>query len=314
MRRLVAFLVMAALLGACGGTDTGLRDEGAVAIGNDAVVSPAEAAVDGGSGPAIPTPAPGVAIVYFLRYDEPEPTRRAMPLGESVVEAGVNQLLAGPSTAERSLHYATAIPEDARLIGLSVRNRTAIVDLSALPDPDENGGSEALLALYQVVYTVTASGGVEAVQVRVNGRPYGLSTITGGSGALEPPLTRADLSFVVAADTLPGSFGCAIAKDEPAPATPTLAVQRPRDGANVAGMLQVRGRLGGPGGPIVIRILQDEIEVTNRIVDEVCRGRFSASLPIPRTLEGPVVVVISAPGAEDVPTLEVRRAVVIAGS
>ncbi len=307
-------LGLAAALAGCGGTDTGLRDEGAVAIGNDAVVSPAEAAVDGGDGPAIPTPAPGVSIVYFLRFDDPAPTRRTVASEETVAETGLKQLLAGPSTAERSLHYATAIPPRARLIAFAVRNRTAIVDLTALPDATEAGGAEALLALYQIVYTVTAGGGIEAVQVRVDGRPYGLNTITGGSSALEPPLTRADLSFVVAADTLPGSIGCALAKDEPAPDRASLVVRRPRGGTVVGDVLQIRGALTGPGGPIVIRILQDEIEVTNRVIDETCRGPFSASLPTPRTLEGLVEVVVTAPGAKGAPTLEERRAIVIAGS
>ena len=55
-------------------------------------------------------------------------------------------------------------------------NRTAIVDLSQLP----GSGNDALLSLYQVVYTVTASGSIDAVQLRVAGRPYGLGTLSGG--------------------------------------------------------------------------------------------------------------------------------------
>lgn len=309
--RVLLVIALGLALAGCGSADTGLRDEGSAAAGEDAVVSPAEAAVDGGRKPEIPAPAPGVAIVYLLRYDDPAPTRRAVPTGMGIAEAGINALLDGPTPAERSLHYASAIPAEARLNGFSVRNRTAIVDVSALPLE----GPDALLALYQIVYTVTAGGGIDAVQVRVDGRPYGLGSITGGSSALEPPLTRADLSFVVASDTRPGSSGCAVAKDEEAiAASPAIRLSRPADGARVEGTLKIRGTLTGPGGPIVIRILQDEVEVANRIIEERCRGAFAATLPIPRTLTGPALVVVASPAEGDRPGTEVRRAIAVAAA
>ncbi len=310
MRRLVGLFALAALLAGCGSAETGLRDEGSVA-GDDAVVSPAEAAVDGGRKPEIPAPAPGVAIVYLLRYDEPAATRRAVPTGLSLPEAGVNALLDGPTAAERSLHYASAIPADARLNGFSIRNRTGIVDVSELPTE----GPDALLALYQLVYTVTAGGTVEAVQVRVDGRPYGIGSITGGSSALEPPLTRADLSFVVAADTRPGSSGCAIAKEGKAGVgPPELRLTSPGEGVRIDGSLKIRGAITGPGGPIVIRILQDEVEVANRIIEETCRGAFAATLPIPRTLQGAATVIVGSPAEGDRAAVEVRRAIVVAAA
>lgn len=310
-RRLLLLAAFALVLAGCGSADTGLRDEGSAAAGDDAVVSPAEAAVDGGRKPEIPAPAPGVAIVYLLRYDDPEPTRRAVPTGMGVAEAGINALLDGPTTAERALHYASAIPADARLNGFSVRNRTAIVDISELPTE----GPDALLALYQIVYTVTAGGGVDAVQVRLDGRPYGLGSITGGSSALEPPLTRADLSFVVATDTRPGSSGCAVAKDDAGGVgPPEVRLTSPGEGARVEDTLKIRGALSGPGGPIVIRILQDETEVANRIIEERCRGAFAATLPIPRTLQGPALLIVASPAEGDRPAAEIRRAITVAAA
>jgi len=210
---------------------------------------------------------------------------------------------------------STVVPPQPGM-SISQDGRTAVVDLSALPDPDTDGDEEALLALYQVVYTVTAGGGIDAVRVRVDGRPYGLSALTGDPDALEPPLTRADLSFVVGAEAQRGSSGCAVAKDDAAPfaGEPALELLRPQDGAVVEETLQVRGRLRSEGGPIVIRLVQDGLEVANRIIDQPCRGAFAASIPVPRTLTGPVELVVSTPATETAPALEARRVVEIAGA
>lgn len=305
-------LAIVFVVSGCGSLDSGIRDEGGAAIGDEAVVSPAASVVAAGQS-TTPAPAPGMVIVYFLRYDEPRPTHRSVSSGLSGVETSLQQLLLGPSSAERSLSYSTAIPERATLLALSVVDRVAIVDLSELPVAKDDRDQEALLALYQVVYTVTAGGGVDAAMIRVKGRPYGLASITGGSSESEPPLTRADLSFVVATESLPGSTGCAVVQDPAVPFVdePLLDVTRPLDGAIVRTTIQVRGRVLSTGGPIVIRILQDGIEVTHRIIDENCRGKFSASLPVPRALAGEAVLDVSAQNVEGTVTMQVRRTVTI---
>lgn len=315
MRALLLVLAATFLLTACGTASTNVRDEGAAAIGDKAIVSPA-AAVGEDTAAAVPsTPSPGAAFVYLLRYDQPEPTRRSIPTDLSVAEGSLRALLEGPSLAERVLHYSSAIPEGSRLLGYSVLNRTAIVDLSKLPPISADAPSESLLALYQIVYTVTASDSIEAVQVRQDGRPYGLNAVAGGSSALEPPLTRADLSFVIDAITLPGSSGCAVAKKDAPPfaGTPSVTILRPVAGAKIANAVQLRGIVEGKGGPLVIRLLQNELEVANRVIDEKCVGSFAATIPVPRTLTGPVDIVVVAPGVEGQPAAQAVQRVVIAG-
>ena len=315
MTRLVALVGLALVLAGCGGANSAIRDEGVAAAGDQAVVSPATT-TDATTTPAQPVaPAPGVAFVYLLRYNQPEPTRRSVPADMSVHESSVREVLSGPTLAEATLHYSSAIPKGARLLAYSVADRVAIIDISALPVVQGDNDSEALLALYQIVYNVTASGGIDAVQVRLNGRPYGLNSVTGGSSALEAPLTRADLSFIVAAETLPGSTGCAVAKkDAPAYRGATvLTLMRPQSGESVGATLQIRGTLQSNGGPIVIRLLQDELEVTNRIIDEKCRGSFSATIPLPRTLVGNVDVVVIAPGANGDPAASVQQRITVTG-
>ncbi len=315
MRILLLMVIAGLLAAACGASNDGLRDEGFVAAGETAVVSPPDMTGDAAATttPAALVPDPGVAFVYLLRYDQPEPTRRSIPVGMGIVESSIRDLLVGPSAAEGLLHYSTALLPDTRLLAFSIDNRTAIIDLSAMPGVGK--GSEALLALYQLVYTATASGGVDAVKVRVNGRAYGLGSVSGGSSALEQSLTRADLSFVIAVETLAGSSGCAVAKVGAAPfsGAPTVTLRRPFDGEVVENTILLRGSVQSRGGPLVIRILQDGLEVTNRIIDEKCRGNFSASIPVPRTLDGAVDVVVIAPGTDGAPAASAQVVVMIAG-
>ncbi len=317
MRTLLLIVIAGLLAAACGASNGGLRDEGFVAAGETAVVSPPDMTGDAAAAttPAALVPGPGVAFVYLLRYDQPEPTRRSVPVGMGIVESSIRDLLVGPSAAEGLLHYSTALLPDTRLLAFSIDNRTAIIDLSAMPTSSVGKGSEALLALYQLVYTATASGGVDAVKVRVNGRAYGLGSLSGGSSALEQSLTRADLSFVIAVETLAGSSGCAVAKVGAAPliGAPTLTLRRPLDGELVENTIKIRGSVQSRGGPLVIRILQDGLEVTNRIIDEKCRGNFAASIPVPRTLDGAVDVVVIAPGIDGAPAASAQVVVMIAG-
>lgn len=310
--RLGVVVLLALVLAGCGAaTSAGIRDEGAAAIGDKAAISPTGAAGEETS-PSMPVaPAPGAAFVYLLRFDQPQPTRRSIPADLGIPEGSLRALLAGPTRAERILRFSSAIPDGTRLLGYAVANRTAIVDLSQMP----GDGNDALLALYQVVYTVTASGSVDAVQLRVAGRPYGLGSLAGGSSAQEPPLTRADLSFVVDATTLAGSAGCAVA-DAGAPpfqGTPSVMITRPAEGEQIGDAIQLRGIVEGKGGALVIRVLQDGLEVANRVIDERCRGRFAATIPVPRTLVGEAVLEVIAPGVGGSPSASAERVISIAG-
>ena len=86
---------------------------------------------------------------------------------------------------------------------------------------------------------------------------------------------------------------------------------RPSSGELVQETLQVRGTLQSNGGPIVIRLLQDELEVTNRIINERCRGNFALTIPLPRTLLGEVEVVVIAPGTNGEPAASTRQSITI---
>ena len=309
---MLAAVAAALVLAGCGTGTSGVRDEGPSAVGANAAVSPAAAAATG-SAPVVPAaPAPGTAFVYLLRFDQPMPVRRAIPIELSVPEGSMRALLSGPTPAEGVLDYSSAIPAGSKVLGFTIADRIAIVDLSEMPATD-GGEEDALLALYQIVYTLTGSEGVDAVRVRENGRPYGLNRIGGGSSAEEPPLTRADLSFVVDAATASGSAGCEVAKKTVKGATPAIAISKPAAGQQVKGQIDVRGVVAGPGGPVVLRLLKDQLEVANRIIDERCRGAFSASIPVPRGLVGPVELVAIAPGADGAAQVSATQSFAVAG-
>lgn len=306
-------VVAAVILAACGGIDQGVRDEGGIGAGDRPVVSPPAAAGEAGARPQVPAP-PGIALVYFLRYEQPTPTRRRVGEGLSELETALRDLVAGPTAAERSLRYRTAIPEETELLDVTVANRVAIVDLSAMPQSSDADGSEALLALYQVVFTATAPSGIEAVRVLVDGTPYGLGSVVGEADVQEAPLTRSDLAFVGTSGTLPGAAGCAIAGDDvevPEGAVPEVRLSRPAEGGVVDRQLRVRGRILGRPGEIVIRVVQDELEVLNRVIDEACLGRFAATIPLPRGLEGEALVDVYVPDGDGAILTGVRRTIVV---
>jgi spore germination protein GerM len=105
---------------------------------------------------------------------------------EMRLRGAVEALLAGPTAAERAAGVTTEIPAGVRLLGLSVRDGTAIIDLT---DTVASGGGSSSMQgrVWQVVYTGTQLG-VRQVRILINGdeRPA-----LGGEGVLiDRPIGR----------------------------------------------------------------------------------------------------------------------------
>jgi hypothetical protein len=163
------------------------------------------------SGPASPTPtsaptqAPGDTMVvraYFVLGGEPGveglvPTLRDVPETPGVARAAMETLLRGDILADYD-SLSTAIPAGTRLLGLSIRDGVATVDLSR--EFESGGGSaSAFRRLGQVVYTLTQFSTVRGVLFQVEGRTV---TTFGSEGiVLDGPQTRADYE-----DILPSMF------------------------------------------------------------------------------------------------------------
>jgi germination protein M len=116
------------------------------------------------------------------------PTLREVPETTAVARAAMEALLRGEILADYD-RLSTAIPAGTRLLGLSIRDGIATVDLSR--DFESGGGSaSSFYRLGQVVYTLTQFSTVNAVLFQVEGRTV---TTFGSEGiVLEGPQTRVD--------------------------------------------------------------------------------------------------------------------------
>jgi len=140
------------------------------------------------------------------------PVYREGPLNGDEASSAVELLLQGPTGDETAgipaMH--TAIPPGTTLLGLSVDDGVATVDLSG--EFDDGGGSAGMFArLAQVVYTVTRVAGVDEVAFNLEGQPVDVFSSEGIE--LDRPQTRSDYY-----DWLPAVF-----VDSPAWAEPVTS-------------------------------------------------------------------------------------------
>jgi germination protein M len=185
-----------------------------------ASVSPSASAAPSGSSTPAPTPRPtatptprptatpsGSAIVraYFVlgSFTDNEglaPVLREIPKTQAVATAAMRALLEGPNDAEMAARPAmyTAIPDGTTLLGLSISDGVATVDLSR--EFESGGGSASIFArLAQVVYTLTQFSTVDSVLFKLDGEPV---TVFSGEGViLDHPVGREDYY-----DQLPAIF------------------------------------------------------------------------------------------------------------
>jgi germination protein M len=155
-----------------------------------------------------PTAAPtGTSIVraYFVMgsftgNEGLVPVLREVPQTKAVATAAMRALLKGPNDAETAGRPAmyTAIPDGTTLLGLSIKDRVATVNLSQ--EFESGGGSASALArLAQVTYTLTQFPTVDEVLFQLDGEPV---TVFGAEGVvLDHPVGRADFH-----DQLPAIF------------------------------------------------------------------------------------------------------------
>jgi spore germination protein GerM len=137
------------------------------------------------------TPAPQasgpVTRVYFVRNTHLVTATRRV-ISENIPGQAVRLLLLGPTVQEAAAGLTSDIPAQTKLISLDLAASVATVDLS--PEFGTVGGSDQVLAVAQIVYTLTASKLIDAVRFAINGKPI---EVPDGSGSLaSTPRTRAD--------------------------------------------------------------------------------------------------------------------------
>jgi hypothetical protein len=155
--------------------------------------------------PSSPAPSPdGTSIVraYFYLEMIPGssglvPVLREVPATKAVATAAMAALIDGPTETESGA-MTSAVPAGTRLLGLSINDGVATVDLSS--EFESGGGSaSAMIRLGQVVFTLTQFPTVRSVVFQIEGRTV---TVFGSEGiVLDGPVARADYE-----DILPAIF------------------------------------------------------------------------------------------------------------
>ena len=223
------------------------------------------------TGTPVATPAPsqgGTSIVraYFILNGEPGseglvPYLFEVPKTPAVATAAMNALLSFTGVHRDGYQpITTAIPAGTRLLGLTIRNGVATVDLSG--EFGAGGGTaSSTYRLAQVVYTLTQFSTVDSVVFKVDGS---VATVFGSEGiVLDGPQARVDYE-----EQLPAIF-----------------VDRPAFGAAIGNPATVTGNaqvfeatfrltiLDGGG-----RVIADEMTMATCGTGCVPRGTFEQTL------------------------------------
>jgi spore germination protein GerM len=140
---------------------------------------------------AIPSMSSREVKVYFFQGGELIAVKRAVKATEAPLSKAIHALLKGPSEEEMQRGIVSLLPPGAGILGLSIKDKTAILNFNRRIEPS-GGGSDRLRGLIaQIVYTVTDIPGVEKVWLWEEGKK---ELVLGGEGlVLDKPVGRADL-------------------------------------------------------------------------------------------------------------------------
>jgi hypothetical protein len=248
VKKLVALIAFAVLGGALGFATAGCGSEKAVSLGKPrpATTGPEQT----GSVPTLLSLEVWFAdrngLVVAHRTHQPTPL---------VATAAVDALLAGPSAAERSTGLVSAVPAGTRLLGITIRNGVATVDLTS--EYQSGGGSLSMQTrLGQVVYTLTQFPTVQKVRFRLDGTPVNVFSSEGI--VLDHPVGRGDYANLL----------------QP------IDVAKPADGESVSSPVTVAGTANVFEANVTVEILDATGKVVGRANTTAscgtgCRGSFS---------------------------------------
>lgn len=120
--------------------------------------------------------------VHLVRNERVLPRTREMP-GPPGLETVMSALLGGATALEDREGLRSAIPLGTRLLGAGREGSIASLDLSG--EFVAVGGEEEILAVAQIVLTVTGLEGISAVLFEIEGVPTGVP-VAGGALSTEP--------------------------------------------------------------------------------------------------------------------------------
>jgi spore germination protein GerM len=200
-----------------------------------------------------------------------------------VAQAALEALLAGPSSVEATAGVSTAIPEGTRLLGVTIEDGIATVDLSA--EYESGGGSLAMfMRLAQVVYTVTQFPTVEGVLFELDGQP--VEVFSGEGIVLDGPVTREDYEDML----------------------PAITVATPGIGAEIQSPVRIAGTANVFEANVTVRILDAAGNVlvedfTTATCGTGCRGDYETELAFDVSEEQEGVIQLHADDAAGTGTM-----------
>lgn len=128
---------------------------------------------------------------------------RVSPRPPTHLASVLDALVGGPTTAEADDGLRSAVPSTTEVRAVTVDGDTAVVDLSE--EFASIGGERELLAVGQMVLTVTTFPGVRQVRLRLEGRSTALPLPDGS--LTEGPVALSDYAELLDPDTAGGSEG-----------------------------------------------------------------------------------------------------------
>jgi len=130
------------------------------------------------------------AAIYLLSEDRLIPVDRSVPAGADLGDL-LRQAMAGPTEVEQSLGITSAVPAGA-VSSVDASRGIAGVDLSSSFGDIRSG--DQILALGQIVYTLTGQPGIGGVRFTVEGEDV---TVPLTDGTLsDDPLSRDDFKAI----------------------------------------------------------------------------------------------------------------------
>jgi spore germination protein GerM len=255
MKRAIAIAVMIA------GLATACAETGAQPIGPAPGTGPASPTTSPTQEPptASPSPTPTQTMTYELWFDHDGylfAASRTEPFTPAVATRALELLLGGPTDAEEAAEVGSAINRGTRLLGLTIDEGVATVNLDGTFTGEETPAI-AVGSLSQVVYTLTQFDSIEGVVFEVEGTPL---TNFGGY-ELDGPQRRADFT-----DRLPW-----------------ILVQSPRIGQHVSSPVRISGSADVFEAVVSILILDARgrpvaSTFTSATCGSGCRGRYATDV------------------------------------
>ncbi|PWU22857.1 MAG: hypothetical protein C5B48_09615 [Candidatus Rokuibacteriota bacterium] len=192
VRRLASVVGLTIIVTASGAVLAGCGSGHAVSLGAAPVRVPSTAENTGTGSGAGTRVTPG-SVSYEVWFAGPggtlAPALRTHPATPRVATAALRSLAAGPTAGERAAGLVSAMPAATRLLGISITDGVATVDLTSAYESGGNARS-LQLRLAQVVYTLTQFPTVRAVRFQLDGSP--VSVVSGTGAAAARPVGRAD--------------------------------------------------------------------------------------------------------------------------